>query len=268
MLHLTPFITAYILVFTALFGLITGSFLNCMAWRIAHGESVMKGRSHCASCGHTLGAFDLVPVLSYIMLKGRCRYCREKVSPRYIAAEIISMLMFLGIVLRYDVTLESLKYIIFSSLLFAVALVDIEIKEIPDRFLIAAIVLFLVTLPFSPAGAIDALINGLKGGFLIALPLLGFVLLADKVTRKETMGGGDIKLFFTVGLFLGLPLNLMNLILSCFLGVIFGILGHVGNKNKNDSPEIPFGPAIAVSTWLIIIFGAPLLSWYLSKFFR
>ncbi len=268
MLHLTPFITAYILAVTALCGLIAGSFINCMAWRLAQGKSVMKGRSHCASCGHALGAIDLVPVFSFIFLKGRCRYCGEKISTRYIAAEIVSMIFFLGIVLRYDLSFEALRYIVLCCILFAAALVDIEIKEIPDRFLVTAAVWFLVTLPFAAGGALPALWQGIKGGLLIALPLLGFVLLADKITGRETMGGGDIKLFFTVGLFLGPALNLMNLILSCFVGVLFAISGRFGKKEGGESPEIPFGPAIAASTWLTLIFGAPLLSWYLESFFR
>jgi leader peptidase (prepilin peptidase)/N-methyltransferase len=267
MLHLTPFITAYSLTFTALLGLAVGSFINCMAWRLSRGESVTKGRSHCTACGHTLGAVDLVPLLSFLMLKGRCRYCGQKISPRYPAAEIISAVMFLGLVLRYDITFTALRYIVFCCLLFTAALVDLEIKEIPDRLLIAAAVWFVITLPFMPSGALPAFLDGLKGGFLIALPLLGFVLLADKVSGRETMGGGDIKLFFTVGLYLGLPLNLLNLIFSCFLGVLFGLSGRFKKASDENSPEIPFGPAIAAGTWFVLIFGGALLDWYLEKFF-
>jgi Type II secretory pathway, prepilin signal peptidase PulO and related peptidases len=106
MLHLSAALTAYILALTALLGLVAGSFLNCLAWRLSHGESVLKGRSHCARCGHTLGAGDLIPVVSYLMLKGRCRWCGEKISPRYPLTELSSMLIFLGIVLRYDVTFQ------------------------------------------------------------------------------------------------------------------------------------------------------------------
>ena len=104
MLHLSPAITAYILVITALLGLVMGSFCNAWAWRLAHGESIARGRSHCAVCGHTLAARDLVPLLSWLTLRGKCRYCGEPISPRYPAVELVSGLHYVSILLRYDVS--------------------------------------------------------------------------------------------------------------------------------------------------------------------
>jgi len=267
MLYLSPGLTAYLLALTALLGLVMGSFLNCFAWRLAHGQSVTNGRSHCALCNHTLRLGDLVPVLSYLVLKGRCRYCGAQISPRYPAAEFISMVMFLSLVLRYDITFLTLRFLVLACLLLAAALVDLEVQRISDRLLAAAIVWYLVTLPLLNTDLLPALWAGAKGGTLVALPLLGFVLIADKVMGRESMGGGDIKLFFTVGLYLGLPLNLLNLILSCIVGVIFGIISQKARSGRDDPRAIPFGPAIAVGSWLTLLFGDAALNWYLGLFF-
>lgn len=267
MLYLSPGLTVYLLVLTALLGLVMGSFLNCAAWRLAHGEFVAKGRSHCARCNHTLGAKDLVPLLSYFLLKGRCRYCGEQISPRYPATELVSMLVFLSLVLRYDITLITLRLLVLACLLLAAALVDLEVQRIPDRLLVSAIVWYFVTLPLVTTDFFPALWTGLKGGLLVALPLLVFVLIADRVLGREAMGGGDIKLFFTVGLYLGFPLNLLNLILSCIVGVIFGIASQSARADGADPRAIPFGPAIAAGTWLTLLFGDGVLHWYFSLFF-
>lgn len=267
MLHLSAALTAYILAMTALLGLVAGSFLNCLAWRLSHGESVLRGRSHCARCGHTLGAGDLIPVVSYLMLKGRCRWCGEKISPRYPLTELSSMLIFLGIVLRYDVTFQALRLLILCCILLAAALVDLEIKLIPDRLLVSAALWYLITLPLVSGEVLHALWSGVKGGLAVFLPLLAFTLLADRIMGRETMGGGDLKLFFTVGLYLGLPLNLLNLITSCVLGVIFGICTGGLRAQNEDARAIPFGPAIAAGTYLTLLCGDKVLTWYLNLFF-
>lgn len=267
MLHLSMALTAYILFLTAILGLAMGSFLNCFAWRLVHGESLTKGRSHCVSCEHSLGVKDLIPIVSYAVLKGRCRYCGTTISLRYPIIELISMLMFLSLVLKYDVSFLALRFVGFAAILLLISLVDWEEKQIPDRFQLALIVWYLITLPMVSKDIPSALLEGLKGGFLLAFPLLLFVLLADKLMGREAMGGGDIKLFFCVGLYLGLSLNLLNLILSCIIGVIFGLIYQRHSTNKKDMSAIPFGPAIAMGTWLTLLFGNNVLHWYISLFF-
>lgn len=264
--HLSPGFTAYLLTITALLGLVFGSFLNCFAWRLAHGESVAKGRSRCPLCGHTLGAGELIPLLSYAALRGRCRHCGGKIPPRYPAVELLAMLVFLSLVLRYDFTLTTLRLLVFACLLLVIALVDLEIRQIPDRLLLAAIAWYLLTLPMVSARPLSALWEGGKGAVLVALPLLLFVLLADRVLGRESMGGGDIKLFFTAGLYLGLPLNVLNLILSCLLGVIFGLACRPARAEGENPGAIPFGPAAAAGIWLTLLCGNAVLTWYLSFF--
>ena len=126
MLWISPALTVYICVLTGILGACMGSFLNCMAWRIVHGESVLHGRSHCDVCGHVLGAGDLIPVVSYIIHKGRCKYCGAKLSAGHVFAEVLTALTFLLLVLKYDISLQALEYILLACLLLAAAFTDLE----------------------------------------------------------------------------------------------------------------------------------------------
>ena len=146
MLWVSPALTVYICVLTGILGACMGSFLNCMAWRIVHGESVLHGRSHCDVCGHVLGAGDLIPVLSYIIHKGRCKYCGAKLSAGHVFAEVITALTFLLLVLKYDISLQALEYILLACLLLAAAFTDLEGYMIPDRFIVTGIVVRVVFL--------------------------------------------------------------------------------------------------------------------------
>ena len=259
MLYTYGWITAYIFALSAVLGAVFGSFFNCMACRIAHGESVWKGRSHCAVCGHTLRGADLIPVFSYLFLKGKCRYCGEKISPRYMGVELLTAAVFVSLVFRYDVSWQFLRCVVLACILLTLALVDLEIYEIPDRFLLAGILWWAVTLPcFGKENIMGRIGKGILGGFVIAGALLLLTLVFDKVTGKEGLGGGDIKLFFVTGLYLGLAGNLLNLLVSCVTGLLFVVVW------KRD--KIPFGPAIALSTWFCLLFGDMIVQWYFGLF--
>lgn len=258
MLFQDTFITTYILILTAILGAVFASFINCMAWRITHKENVLKGRSHCAVCGHPLGAADLIPVFSYLFLGGKCRYCKEKISPRYLAVELLMALGFVSVVLRYDVSLAALRYLVLLCILLGLSLVDLETCEIPDGFIVAGIVWWAVTLPLMGEPVLAQLKEGLLGGIAIGGGMLVLSLIFDFVTKKEGMGGGDIKLYFMVSLYLGIGSGLLNLIFSCVIGLIFAA---VLRKNK-----IPFGPSIAAATWVSLIVGDKIVSWYLGLF--
>lgn len=258
MLFQDTFLTIYIIVITVILGAVFGSFINCLSWRIAHGESVLKGRSHCATCNHVLGIGDLVPVFSYLFLKGKCRYCGEKISPRYMLTELLSAMIFLSIVLKYDISFMTLKYLILACILLGLSLVDFEIYEIPNSFLIAGILLWLVTLPLSEGDVLHEIMSGALGGFIMGGAMLLLSLLFDKVTGKESLGGGDIKLIFMLGLFQGIFGGLFNLILSCIIGLIMVAIG----KTK----RIPFGPAISIAAWMNMLVGDIVITWYLGLF--
>ncbi len=276
-MQLTTGLRIYIGVLAFVFGTVFGSFLNCMAWRIAHHESVLKGRSHCGVCGHTLGAADLVPVLSYVFLKGRCRYCGQRISARYLAAEVVCGGGFVLSFLRFGLSMRTLQVMVLFCILLALSLVDFEIYEIPDRFILAGMIWYFATSwlmdrKLNLAGMTvyvleegqrlslpewgGNLLAGVTGAFAIGGGMLFLSLLFDRLLGKESMGGGDIKLFFMTSLYLGLAQGVFSLILSCIVGLV--IAGVMRQK------KVPFGPAISIAAFLSLLWGESFVNWYLS----
>ena len=276
-MELTNGLRIYLGILAFVLGTVFGSFLNCMAWRIAHHESVLKGRSHCAVCGHTLGAADLIPIFSYLFLRGRCRYCKEKISPRYMAAEVVCGCGFVLSFLRFGLSLRTLQAIVLFCILLALSFVDFEIYEIPNGLIIAGIVWYLASswaagrrlnllgmttsvlnqgewLSFPEWGV--NLLAGVIGGLAIGGGMLFLSLLFDRLLGKESMGGGDIKLFFMTSLYLGLLQGVFSLILSCIVGLI---IAGVMRKQR-----VPFGPAISLAAFLSLLYGESFVNWYLS----
>ena len=164
--YAAPAITIYSCCIAALLGACMGSFLNCAAWRIVHGESVLRGRSHCDACGHVLSPRDLIPVVSYLLSRGRCRYCGAKLSPRHAVGEVVSALVFVSLLLRYDISLQTLEAWCLACLLLACAFADLEGYIIPDRFIVVGVVLFCITLFFDPE-PLHRLLDGLIGGVAV-----------------------------------------------------------------------------------------------------
>ena len=260
MLHLTTRVTVYCAVVAALLGACMGSFLNCLAWRTVHGESVLRGRSHCDVCGHVLGVRDLVPVVSFLLSGGKCRYCGAKLSRRHLAAELVSAAVFVTLLFQYDISLQTLEAWILACVLLAASFADLEGYIIPDRFIMVGIVLFFASLLWHP-DPLHRLLSGAVGGFAVAGALLLLVLWLEKRLGREAMGGGDLKLLFVTGLFFGWKKNLFCLVLACFLGIFAGFLGKQGRKDENP---IPWGPSIALAAWITAFAGDPFINWYLS----
>ncbi|MEF9853068.1 MAG: prepilin peptidase [Hydrogenoanaerobacterium sp.] len=260
MLTLSPAAAIYILCVTAVTGLVMGSFCNAWAWRLSNGESISKGRSHCADCGHTLAAKDLIPLLSYLFLKGRCRYCGKHISLRYPAAELISAVYFVTVVLRFDIAapLVTLRWLLLGCLLLTASLTDLETQELPDRLTAGIVLLFVVFVPLSEG--LQGFKNGILGALPVGLSLFIIVLLADKLMGRETMGGGDIKLVAALGLHFGPAKMLLLLLLACILGIIASAIG------KKWNVPFPFGPSLAIAAWFTMLLGEQLINLYLSFF--
>ena len=163
-----PAPAAFLLLLTFLLGAVLGSFANCMAWRIARGEDFVHGRSHCPVCGHVLAVRDLLPVLSYLMQRGRCRYCGAKLSRRYLLTELGTGLLFVLLLLRYGVSWAALQNSLLAVLLLAIALVDWDCMLIPNGLIVAGIGNRLLFALLSRESVLACLGNGL----LIAVPLL------------------------------------------------------------------------------------------------
>lgn len=251
----------FFIVVAAIFGAVMGSFLNCAAWRIAHGENFLKGRSHCPACGHELGALDLVPVFSWLFLRGKCRYCGEKVSVRYLLTELFFAGATVLCLLRFGLTVLCLRNFIFFCCLFCLSLVDLENSTIPNGALVLAVLVWLVTLPFLWDGVWE-LANHLLAAVLFGGGLLGLSLLMDRILKRDSLGGGDIKLFGVIGLYLGLLPTLFTVILACIFGLLFA--GFRKLKNRREGDQIPFGPSIALAAAVMLLWGDAAVRWYMG----
>ncbi len=251
--ELETWMVVYLAVLAFLLGAVFGSFLNCAAYRISRHKSFIKGRSICPNCNHELHILDLIPILSFLFSKGRCRYCKEKISPRYPLTEAFFGGVVLLLFLKEGVSLLFLRDFVFVCCLFCLSLVDFEIFEIPDGTVLIPILAWVLTLPFLGMGwayVIEHAVTALV--FSVAFLVISLAL--DKILKKESLGGGDIKLFFVVGLYLGAVGGLFAVILAAFLGLLF-------SKGKE---RIPFGPFISLGAWGMLMFGDPLVNWYLA----
>jgi len=247
-------IAIYIIIF--IIGLLFGSFTNVIIYRMPREESIVYPPSHCPNCNTRLGALDLVPVFSWLLLKGRCRYCQEKISPRYAVVEILCGLLFLGVYLRYGLTMVTIAGWIFSVILLASAFTDLDQGLILDRLTYPGMVLGLLlsfwTLGFLPS--------------LYGLLAFGGLLFAIAVISNGGMGGGDIKMAGCIGAFTGLTGSAVTLIMAAFLGAIFGVALILFKKGGRKT-AVKFGPFLAVSAYLAYLYAENIFHWYLGSFF-
>lgn len=265
---------AYVVFMTVIIGLVMGSFLNCCAIRICNGESISRGRSHCMDCGHVLGVLDLIPVFSWLSTKGRCRYCGANISVRYPITELVTAIVYVSLVIKFGLTRECLEMLLMFSFVLCAAFSDIEDYLIPDRFILASIILrmvFIVAESLDPSCAEAVALGGgwpvmlhmgfwsLVGGLSVAFPLYILVEIGERIFRKDLMGGGDIKLWFAMGLFFTWQINLFALFLACLLGIAGGAV-----LNKRGVTDIPWGPYIVGGIWLSALFGGPIINAYMS----
>jgi leader peptidase (prepilin peptidase) / N-methyltransferase len=242
----------------AVFGLLIGSFLNVAAIRVPMRESISFPPSHCVHCKHRLSPLDLVPVLSFLVLRGRCRYCKARISPIYPIGEAITAAAFGILAWQLGFTPELAPALTAAAILIAVSLSDVGYRLIPDRILLTGVILLIPLRLWShPLPLWSYAIGAIVGFFVLyAIAWLGTLWL-----RKDAMGGGDIKLFAFVGLFMGWKLTLLNVFVSSVLGAVIGgmviLLARKGNQT-----EIPFGPFIALGAILCYLYGETVLRWY------
>ena len=252
-------ILIYSIVVAFIFGTCMGSFLNCVAWRCVRGESFLKGRSHCTSCGHELGFKDLIPVLSWLSTGGKCRYCGAKVSARYPLTEIAFGLITVICLLKFDLTALCLRNYIFLAVLFVLTLTDIDDMIIPDGCHIVAVIAWIAAEPFLFDGW-KGVISHVAAALIYGGGLLAVSLILDRIMGRDTLGGGDIKLIAVTGLYLGMIGNLFTLMLSCILGLIFNAI--IKRSSDDGDRAFPFGPWIAGAAAIMLLFGDPLINWY------
>ena len=240
-----------------LIGLSCGSFLNVCIHRLPRGESIVFPPSHCPRCGHRLAVRDLVPLFSYLCLKGRCRYCGGGISPRYPLVEALTGALFAALYWKFGPGLLMLKYLFLISVLIVLSFIDLEHYLIPDRVIIFALAGgVMINLLTRDLTVLSALIG-------LAVPSAFLLLLA--LASRGGMGGGDIKLAAVIGFFLGWPMGLLAVFLGCLLGGAVGaVLLLTRIKGRKDA--IPFGPFLSGGAVITIFWGDLVLNWYLANF--
>lgn len=240
-------------VFTFVFGTVIGSFLNVVILRVPLKEQIVKGRSHCMTCGHTLAWYDLFPVLSWVFLRGKCRYCGAKISARYAAVETLCGLCYVIAFLALGVSVEFALALVLVPVLICLSFFDIDTGEIEYWCPATVAALGLIGLVLSLTGTSPVpWQHRLIGIFAIGVPFAVLAVLG-------AMGGGDVQLMAAAGLLLGLSVIPAALI-GIVLGAVFGIIQKVKTKNS----VIRFGPYLAVGIFAAYIFGDGIIKWYVS----
>ncbi len=242
------------------FGSVIGSFLNVCIHRLPRGESLVFPGSHCPLCGARIRWYDNVPLLSYLILRGRCRDCRGRISPRYPLVEAISAALCLWLVIRHGASVTTAVYYALVCALVVVAFIDLDHQIIPD----------LITYPGIPLGVAasfvlpdltlkDSLLGVLVGGGI----LLAVAVLFQWIRKKEGMGMGDVKLLAMIGAFLGWKAVVLTLLLSSFVGAVVGYAA-LRLSGRGVGQPIPYGPFLVLGALTHLLGGARWVDWYLG----
>lgn len=236
-----------------IFGIVFGSFFNVVGLRVPKKQSIAYPPSHCPSCERQLTAIDLLPVLSYVLLRGKCRTCKAKVSPIYPSMELLTGILFALAYVHFGLTAEFFVALLFISMLVCITVSDIAYMLIPNKILLFFLPLLVVGRIFSPLTPWwDSLLGAVVGfGMLYIVALLS----------RGGMGGGDIKLFFVIGIVLGTVKTLLTLAFASAIGLVIGIIVLRMTKKGRKTP-VPFGPSIALAAIILYFYGEHIITWY------
>ncbi len=247
-----------ITVYITVVGTCIGSFLNVCIYRLPVSESIVFPKSKCPKCSQPIRWYDNIPVLSYIMLRGRCRECRVRIPVRYTVVEITTGLCALAVYKSYGLTLPAICYFIFIAALIVVIFIDIDHKIIPNTITLPGIpICFLLSFGIPDVTWKASLIGILAGGGSLFLVAKGYQI----VTHKDGMGGGDIKLLAMMGAFIGWQGVLFTIYVSSILGTVVGVIVMIA-AGKNFKYAIPFGPFLSIGAITYIFFGDAVTQWY------
>ncbi len=236
-----------------LYGIVIGSFLNVLIYRIPRKEEFVKTRSHCMKCGYQLRWYDLLPLLSYIQLGGKCRSCKTKISMQYPLIELLNGAAYLGIYLLLGISWWTVVSCVVFSILLVIFMIDLRHMIIPNGLIIALLVISVLWTIYD-----GHYLNHIIGFFSVSL-----LLLLIAVITKGGMGMGDVKLMAVAGLLLGWQQILLALMIGASIGSIIGI-GLIGFKVIDRKKPIPFGPFLTIGIMSAMLFGEPIISWYLT----
>lgn len=235
-----------------IYGIVIGSFLNVCIYRIPNEESIVLPPSSCGSCNHRLGWMDLVPVLSYLCLKGKCRYCGKKISLRYPGVELLTGLLLVGIYFRYGLTFDFFKYGILTLFLIVIALIDYDTTDVYS----------CIVYPGIAVGIIFAILervmySGSLGNYIIG-GAIGFVIIGGIYLLTGGFGAGDIEIAVLCGVFLGWKLEIYFILIAFIIGGAMGITLILAKK-KSKTDYMPLGPSLAIGAYIALLMGETLI---------
>jgi leader peptidase (prepilin peptidase)/N-methyltransferase len=242
-------------------GLLIGSFLNVCIHRLPEGQSVVFPRSHCPCCKNQIVAFDNIPVISFLWLRGRCRACQSPISWRYPFVELLNGVGYFLILNHFGYSAETPIFALFFSSFVVITFIDLKHQIIPDVITLPGIPIALIfAATLLPTGFVNGLLGLLLGGGLFYL----MAALSVLILKKEGMGGGDIKLTAMIGALLGWKMVLLTIFVASLSGSVIGLL-LIGTGLRSRTDPIPFGPFLVLGALIAIFFGNDLLNWYFSS---
>ncbi|MGD0234698.1 MAG: prepilin peptidase [Syntrophorhabdales bacterium] len=241
-------------------GAIIGSFLNVCIYRLPREKSIVTPGSSCTRCGEPISFYDNIPIVSYLILKGRCRRCGAVISGRYVAIELLTALLYMALYNVYGLSLELAVALLFVSTLIVISFIDLEFRIIPDTLSLGGVVAGLVLCFFRPAfNYVDAFMGIVLGGGVLWAIAFGYELLR----KREGMGGGDIKLLAMIGSFCGIKGVLFSLVSGSLLGTLVGIPLML-IKHADAKYAIPFGPFLSFGAIFYVLAGDRVIYAFLS----
>jgi len=256
-----------------IFGSIIGSFLNVCVYRMPLGKSVVWPGSHCPNCEKRIPWYDNIPFISYVLLAGKCRFCKERIALRYLLIELLTAIMFVVLFSHYGISYDLFFYIVLVCNLIIATFVDIQYRIIPDEISIGGLIVGLILstikglnlqpMDFSFRPALNSFLGVIVGGGIIYVSGFMFDLVYFKILKRppiqgetESMGGGDVKLLAMIGAFLGWQKALITFFLAPFFGAVVGIINLIVKKDHT----VPYGPFLSLAAILSIFWADKIIS--------
>ncbi len=257
---LVPLPVTYLRICAFIVGSCLGSFLNVVIHRLPRDESLVRPGSHCPGCGRPIAPYDNIPLLSYLILLGKCRYCRASISPRYPLVEALAGLLAFLFADRYGLTPQLIIEFAFASLLVAITFIDLDTMTIPDVLSLSGVVLGLGTSFFTPRLTwVDSLAGALLGGGFFWLIGAAYHFLR----HREGLGGGDVKLLAMIGAFTGVTGVAFTVLAASVSGLLAGLI-VMWRTRQGMTAMLPFGPFLALGALAYLFWGDAVFEWYLA----
>ncbi len=252
----------YLYIFVGLLGLAIGSFANVLIYRLPREKNVVVSRSVCPKCGTMLRWYHNIPLISFLVLRGKCGFCKEPISWRYPLVESVNALLYLYFLWQFGLTLEFMVFCYLGTVLLVVFFVDLDFQIIPDLLTYSGMILGLLV-ALLPGGItiLSACVGLLVGGGALYL----IAMLGDLLFKKESMGGGDIKLAGMLGAFLGWQKVLLIFLSSAVIGLVVSVVVMAFSAKLRQDRVIPFGPFLALAAVMTILYGDQIIAYYLHN---